>query len=95
MIKLDAMENPYPLPEALKKEWLKQLEDVPVNRYPDSRTTALRTKIAALDGLKAEQVLLGNGSDEIIQMLLIAVDQGACAVVFSRFLQCTVLSHTG
>lgn len=93
MIKLDAMENPYPLPEALKKEWLKQLEDVQVNRYPDSRTTALRKKIAALDSLKAEQVLLGNGSDEIIQMLLIAVEQGACAVVSPSFTMYDLISR--
>ncbi|NOQ78439.1 MAG: histidinol-phosphate aminotransferase, partial [Gammaproteobacteria bacterium] len=35
MIKLDAMENPYLWPDEMKQQWLSQLADIPVNRYPD------------------------------------------------------------
>jgi histidinol-phosphate aminotransferase len=85
MIKLDAMENPYPLPESLRSTWLKHLADTPINRYPDPGAEELRAKIAVHEGLGEDQILLGNGSDEIIQMLLIAADQGACTVPSPSF----------
>src|SRR4030067_900218 len=45
LIKLDAMENPYTWPEALKQEWLEVLRDVPINRYPDPSAQALRAQL--------------------------------------------------
>lgn len=73
-IKLDAMENPYSWPDRLKQQWLDSLRDVELNRYPDpaaSRLTAvLRNSMQVPDGMG---VLLGNGSDELIQMLALAV----------------------
>lgn len=80
MIKLDAMENPYPLPDALRAEWSRLLAKSNVNRYPDADMLTLRRKIGEREGVDAEQVLIGNGSDEIIQMLLMAVDPGPCAI---------------
>jgi histidinol-phosphate aminotransferase len=53
----------------------------------------LREKIAAKDGLSADQVLLGNGSDEIIQMLLIAADTGACASPSPTFVMYDLISR--
>ncbi|MFP5350462.1 MAG: histidinol-phosphate aminotransferase, partial [Gammaproteobacteria bacterium] len=35
LVKLDAMENPYPWPEELRARWLERLREVSVNRYPD------------------------------------------------------------
>ncbi|MDQ6989122.1 MAG: histidinol-phosphate transaminase, partial [Mariprofundaceae bacterium] len=93
LIKLDAMENPFPLPDALRLEWAKQLSEVAINRYPDADMLALRSKIAQRDGVAAEQVLLGNGSDEIIQMLLMASDSGACVVPSPSFVMYDVVSH--
>lgn len=78
MVKLDAMENPFPLPAGLRSEWAKALKNVDVNRYPDADMRVLREKIAARDGVKPDQILIGNGSDEIIQMLLMAADAGPC-----------------
>jgi histidinol-phosphate aminotransferase len=73
-IKLDAMENPYTWPETLKEEWLARLHDVPINRYPDPSARALRAKLkealAVPDGM---ELLLGNGSDELIQLILMGV----------------------
>ncbi|MDX8390600.1 MAG: histidinol-phosphate transaminase [Mariprofundaceae bacterium] len=77
MIKLDAMENPYTLPESLQALLADRLKSVALNRYPDADMHTLRYRIAEKEGLKPSQVLLGNGSDEIIQMLLMAVDDGA------------------
>jgi len=80
MIKLDAMENPYSLPDSLRDEWARKIGESNINRYPDADMSALRQRIAEREGVDANQVLIGNGSDEIIQMLLMAADGGACAV---------------
>jgi histidinol-phosphate aminotransferase len=82
LIKLDAMENPYVLPEALKDEWLNILRDVPINRYPDPSASTLREKLKqALNVPAGMEVLLGNGSDELIQLILMGVAQpGAVAL---------------
>jgi len=80
LVKMDAMENPYPLPEGLRDEWVRLLGTCDINRYPDADMPELRRRIAEREGLQANQVLIGNGSDEIIQMLLMAADQGPCAV---------------
>jgi len=73
MIKLDAMENPYRWPPALTEDWLEVLRDVSVNRYPDPTAGALVEQLRAeLDLPEAASVLLGNGSDELIQMMVLA-----------------------
>lgn len=74
LIKLDAMENPYPWPESLRDAWLAQLRDVAINRYPDPAANQLKKVMrAALDIPAHCGLLLGNGSDELIQMLAMAV----------------------
>ena len=68
-VKLDAMENPYELPPALRQELGERLAAVALNRYPPSYD-ALRHKVAAKLGVPAGyEVLLGNGSDELISIL--------------------------
>ncbi|MBK1701215.1 histidinol-phosphate transaminase [Thiococcus pfennigii] len=74
LIKLDAMENPYPWPEAARAEWLEVLRRAEVNLYPDPRGTELQADLRAAMGIPPEMgLLLGNGSDELIQMLALAV----------------------
>jgi len=93
LIKLDAMENPYPLPDALRREWAGIIGSLNINRYPDPDMRELRRAIAERDGLNADQVLLGNGSDEIIQMLLIAADHGPCVVPRPTFVMYGMISR--
>jgi len=93
MIKLDAMENPYDLPEQLRHDWLQHLAGVNLNRYPDADMLPLRRKIAKRDGVDPEQVLLGNGSDEIIQMLLLATNPGTCVVPRPTFVMYDMISR--
>ena len=70
LIKLDAMENPYPWPDALKAEWLETLRDAELNRYPDPRGRAVQAALREAMGIPRDVgLLLGNGSDELIQML--------------------------
>jgi len=74
LIKLDAMENPYPWPESLRDDWAGVLRDTHVNRYPDPTArqvaTRLREAMQVPDGMR---LLLGNGSDELIQMIALAL----------------------
>lgn len=74
MIKLDAMENPYLLPENIRAEIARAVSATSINRYPDASAQALKEKIRLISRLSPEVgVLLGNGSDEIIQLLAMAV----------------------
>jgi len=74
LIKLDAMENPYTWPQGLRREWLEALQAVHLNRYPDPRGDELRAVLRASMGIPdATGLLLGNGSDELIQLLALAV----------------------
>ncbi|HEY5603534.1 MAG TPA: histidinol-phosphate transaminase [Gammaproteobacteria bacterium] len=74
LVKLDAMENPYAWPDSLRGEWLAQLSEAAINRYPDPGArelkSALRGALAIADN---HGILLGNGSDELIQMIAMAV----------------------
>jgi histidinol-phosphate aminotransferase len=73
MVKLDAMENPYGLPQELRDEVARLVADAAINRYPDAGAHTLKQQIHELTGLQqGMQVLLGNGSDEIIQLLAMA-----------------------
>ena len=74
MIKLDAMENPYALPTTLRDEIARITADAPLNRYPDASTAALKVTLReALDIPDEMDILLGNGSDEIIQIVAMAL----------------------
>lgn len=74
MIKLDAMENPYRLPETLKDEWAMALRDAEINRYPDPTANVLKEAMYShLDLPTGSDLILGNGSDEIIQILAMAL----------------------
>lgn len=81
-IKLDAMENPYSLPPALRSEIAELVAGAPVNLYPDPSAAALKAKIAELLALpEGMEVLLGNGSDELIQLLAMALNRPGAALL--------------
>lgn len=71
--KLDAMENPYRLPPALREELARRLADAALNRYPLASYSVLKQKICTKLGVPAGyDVILGNGSDEIISIIAMA-----------------------
>jgi histidinol-phosphate aminotransferase len=75
-IKLDAMENPYRLPPSLLDEMANTVAAAAINRYPDPGAVSLKEKIRTVTGLPpGMEVLLGNGSDELIQLLAMAVNK--------------------
>ena len=71
LIKLDAMENPWSWPDSLRDAWLETLKTVELNRYPDPSArdlqAAMRTAMSVPD---SASVILGNGSDDLIQMII-------------------------
>lgn len=74
MIKLDAMENPYSLPDELRQAWAEVLAGLDINRYPDPQASALKERLRSAMAIPADMsLLLGNGSDEIIQMIVMAL----------------------
>jgi histidinol-phosphate aminotransferase len=82
LVKLDAMENPYRLPPELAARMGNALAEVAVNRYPDPAAPrlkrALREAMRIPDGL---EVLLGNGSDEILQIVTLALARPGAVVL--------------
>ncbi len=74
MIKLDAMENPYALPPAVQAELGSLLAGAALNRYPAPDAPELQEALRARIGIAPEwSLLLGNGSDELIQILAMAL----------------------
>jgi len=84
-IKLDAMENPYELPEQLRVQLGERLASAVLNRYPVPTYATLKAKLRATQGIPAGyDVSLGNGSDELISIVAIATArQGRRAVVLA------------
>ena len=82
MVKLDAMENPHRLPADLQAELGRRLGALALNRYPDGRVNDLRDALADYaqmpDGF---DIMLGNGSDELISLLAMACDVPGAAVL--------------
>jgi len=73
-IKLDAMENPYRWSDELTNKWLELLRQSELNRYPDPSAESLKSKIySSLNIPDSAKIILGNGSDELIQMIMMAV----------------------
>ncbi|HEY2744154.1 MAG TPA: histidinol-phosphate transaminase [Polyangia bacterium] len=68
-IKLDANESPYPLSRAAMEAMARELASVELNRYPDATAGDLRRALAARAGCAVEELMLGNGSDELIALL--------------------------
>ncbi len=78
MVKLDAMENPHRLPADLQEALGKRLGALAFNRYPDGRVNDLRHALAAYAQMpEGFDIMLGNGSDELISLLSMACDVAA------------------
>src|SRR5712691_4985178 len=104
MEKLDAMENPYRLPESLRREIAEVVANAEINRYPDPTAPALMKRLRNVMGIGPEyDVLLGNGSDEIIHIIVQSVARpGAvvlaprpCFFMFSHYAQLAGLRYVG
>jgi histidinol-phosphate aminotransferase len=82
MVKLDAMENPYSLPDDLRAKLAEKLRDAAINRYPDPHAMAVQQALRqAFDITPAYDIMLGNGSDELIQIIACALAKPGAALL--------------
>lgn len=82
LVKLDAMENPYTLPPELQSELAQRLSEVALNRYPVPSYATLKERIRNRLGVpQGFDVLLGNGSDELISLLSVACAKPGAVVL--------------
>jgi len=71
-VRLNTNESPEPPPGAWRAAVAAAVDEIDWNRYPDREATALRSAIAALHGVAPGQVFAANGSNEVLQTLLLA-----------------------
>ncbi|HYO75286.1 MAG TPA: aminotransferase class I/II-fold pyridoxal phosphate-dependent enzyme [Thermoanaerobaculia bacterium] len=83
-IKLNQNESPYDFPRELKEQALARMAERPWNLYPDFESTALRTALADAYGLDAENILVGNGSNELLAAAVGAFVGPGTPVIFPR-----------
>ncbi len=82
MVKLDAMENPFVLPDDLRSAMARRLSSLEVNRYPEANPEALKTLLRQTMGIDpAAALVLGNGSDELIQMIALTVAKPGAVIL--------------
>ncbi len=82
-VRLNTNESPYPPPAGFVDAWLEALREVPLHRYPDRGADDLRRALATHVGQPAERVFAANGSNEVLQTLLLAYGgAGRRALVF-------------
>ena len=82
MVKLDAMENPYALPQELRHEIAELLADAAINRYPNPQAPELKARLREAMAISEEfDILLGNGSDELIQIMVQALARPGAVVL--------------
>lgn len=82
MVKLDAMENPYALPPELRREIADLAAGAAINRYPNPQAPELKARLRRTMGIaEGFDLLLGNGSDEIIQIIIQALARPGAVVL--------------
>jgi histidinol-phosphate aminotransferase len=82
LIKLDAMENPFPLPPGLMQQLGDRLGRTPLNRYPLADPRAFKERLARAMGVPDGMgLMLGNGSDELIHLVIQACARIDAAVL--------------
>lgn len=70
IIYLDKNESPFPLPEHIRKEMGRISMNLDFHHYPEDYSQSLREKIGKRHGLSMENVIVGNGSDQVISFIL-------------------------
>ena len=80
-VRLNTNESPDPPPAAWRDAFAAELSRVDWHRYPDRGATALRAAIAALHDVGPDQVFAANGSNEVLQTLLLTYGGPARSVL--------------
>jgi len=72
-VKLNQNENPFDFPEDLKEETFQRYKERQWSRYPDFVPDSLRQRLAEFAGWHKDGVLVGNGSNELLQATLMVL----------------------
>ena len=81
-IQLHANENPFPPSKKLMSLFQECLKEIKLNRYPDPECKGLKQALAQKTGSPLESIAIGNGSDELIQLILQIFCESGDRVVF-------------
>lgn len=71
-VKLHANESPFNLDKTIVAKISESIKNIEFNRYPDAGCEELRKLLAGQLGVEKDRLILGNGSDELIQMIIMA-----------------------
>jgi len=97
-VRLNTNESPLPPPPGFVAALAEAVRAVPFHRYPDRSCQGLRADLARLHGLRPDQVFVANGSNEVLQCLLLAYGgPGRTAAVFepTYAMHATIARMTG
>ncbi|QGG49025.1 histidinol-phosphate transaminase [Heliorestis convoluta] len=83
-VKIDANENPFPWPQSYVQRVQSEIATYPFTRYPDSEAKELRHALSLYTGRSTEEILISNGSDEAIQLILLTFGGPGLATVISH-----------
>jgi histidinol-phosphate aminotransferase len=91
-VKINQNENPFDAPARIRQESLRRLERIAWSRYPDFVPASLHERLAAFAGWRADGVIAGNGSNELIQaLLMVTIGEGRrvllCEPTFTLYRQ--------
>jgi histidinol-phosphate aminotransferase len=82
-VRLNTNESPFPPPRAFLAELAEAVASTSLHRYPDRQAWELRVDLARWHGVRPEQVFVANGSNEVLQCLLLAYGgPGRAAAMF-------------
>src|SRR5258705_11924029 len=95
-VKINQNENPWDDPERIKEETLRRLTERKWSRYPDFVSTSLHERLAEFAGWKRDGIIAGNGSNELIQaLLMVTIGPGKrvliCEPTFALYRQITTV----
>jgi len=80
-VKLNANENPYGLPEEIIEEILRKAKALEYSRYPNANSTKLSEVVSSFWGLDTSNIVIGNGSDELINYIINAFSEKGRRVI--------------
>lgn len=92
-IKLDAMENPFGLPDEVRAKLAHELSSLSFNRYPDPQARELKEAVSKVVGAVPSCLFLGNGSDEVILNIFLATS-GTIVVPEPTFSMYRIIAHS-
>ncbi|HEY7535950.1 MAG TPA: histidinol-phosphate transaminase, partial [Thermodesulfobacteriota bacterium] len=81
-VKLDGNESPFLFPNDVLEKVVNEIRTIPINRYPDPEAIGIRERVSKMTGFSFDGILIGNGSDELIGMLMATFSGGTSRVLY-------------